>query len=346
MRKISIIGIVAVAAFILYSCGNKKSQSSEKKEVEATEVNKPENTSEQTRKDNMLSSIDFDKIPESTEEIGVFPFVSDLPEFEGNNSASNKTKDIDFDKLFFYDGKGFFPFEGKLHYRVRLIKEGESFSAYKVQKSFEDMFKKMGAEKIFSGNARAHFDKNFIYIPDEVHDRKVEVGNQCTVLYALKKGDAHILLYLSVDGNYNGYYSYYVMQSGDLNQSLSLITADEMKKELNDKGMVTLYINFDTNKATIKTESEPIVEEIYTLLKDNADFKVSINGYTDNVGSADHNKKLSEARAQSVVGALIQKGISSNRLQAKGFGQDDPVADNRTDEGKAKNRRVEIVKIQ
>ena len=136
------------------------------------------------------------------------------------------------------------------------------------------------------------------------------------------------------------------MQAGELKQSLSLITADEMKKELDGKGMVTLYINFDTDKATIKAESEPTIEEIYTLLKDNKDLKVSINGYTDNVGSADHNQKLSEARAKSMVDALTRKGISSSRLQAKGFGQNDPIADNRTEEGKSKNRRVEIVKIQ
>ena len=147
MKKNLSIGIVILFAFALYSCGEK--QKKETQEAEEIEAYESENSSEQTSNPNMLSSIDFDKIPESTKEIGVFPFISDLPEFEGYNSATNETKDIDFDKLFFYDGKGFIPFEGKLHYRKRLIKTGETFSAYKVQKSFEDMFKEMGAEKSF-----------------------------------------------------------------------------------------------------------------------------------------------------------------------------------------------------
>jgi OmpA-OmpF porin, OOP family len=71
---------------------------------------------------------------------------------------------------------------------------------------------------------------------------------------------------------------------------------------------------------------------------------VSIEGHTDKVGNAASNQTLSEQRAQSVMNLLINKGISKERLTSKGWGQSNPVADNRTEEGKAKNRRVEIVK--
>jgi OmpA-OmpF porin, OOP family len=69
-----------------------------------------------------------------------------------------------------------------------------------------------------------------------------------------------------------------------------------------------------------------------------------IEGHTDNTGTPASNQTLSQARAKSVVEALVTGGISRDRLAAKGFGQDRPIADNRTDEGRAKNRRVEIVK--
>ncbi len=75
-----------------------------------------------------------------------------------------------------------------------------------------------------------------------------------------------------------------------------------------------------------------------------ANIKISIEGHTDNVGNATSNKKLSDDRAKSVMNVLIAKGIDKSRLSAIGWGQEKPVADNRTDEGKAKNRRVEIVK--
>lgn len=122
------------------------------------------------------------------------------------------------------------------------------------------------------------------------------------------------------------------------------ITASVMLDALNKQGFVTLYINFDTNKATIKPESKPIVDQIAVLLKNNPGLKVSVEGHTDNTGTPARNKTLSKERAQSVVQALATAGIDRKRLSAVGWGQEKPIADNRTDEGKAKNRRVEIVK--
>lgn len=122
------------------------------------------------------------------------------------------------------------------------------------------------------------------------------------------------------------------------------IQASDMIAALNTDGYIALDILFDTGKSTIKSESQALVDEIYTLLNTNPDLKVSIEGHTDNVGDAASNKKLSEARAKAVMDALIAKGIKKERLSSVGWGQEKPVADNRTEEGRAKNRRVEIVK--
>ena len=74
------------------------------------------------------------------------------------------------------------------------------------------------------------------------------------------------------------------------------------------------------------------------------EMKIEVGGHTDNVGSADANLKLSRERAQAVMAALAERGVAAGRLTAKGYGQTVPVADNRTEDGRAKNRRVELVK--
>jgi len=122
------------------------------------------------------------------------------------------------------------------------------------------------------------------------------------------------------------------------------ITANEMLDALNKDGFIALNILFETGKSAIQSESLPVVDQIFELLNSDPALKISIEGHTDNVGDAAANKKLSNERAKSVMDALIAKGVDKTRLSFIGWGQEKPVADNRTDEGKAKNRRVEIVK--
>lgn len=136
-------------------------------------------------------------------------------------------------------------------------------------------------------------------------------------------------------------YALTILELGEMTQE---VTASDMLEALNKDGFMALDIHFDTGQAVIKPESEPIVEQISALLKDNPDLKLSIEGHTDNVGDAKTNKALSDRRAKAVVAALVAKGIEADRLTAVGWGQEKPVADNRSEEGRAKNRRVEIVK--
>jgi outer membrane protein OmpA-like peptidoglycan-associated protein len=123
------------------------------------------------------------------------------------------------------------------------------------------------------------------------------------------------------------------------------ITANAMLDALNKDGSIALNILFETGKSAIDAGSLPIVDQIFEMLNSNADIKISIEGHTDNVGIATNNKKLSQDRAKAVMDALIAKGIVSTRMSYQGWGQEKPVADNSTDEGKAKNRRVEIIKL-
>jgi outer membrane protein OmpA-like peptidoglycan-associated protein len=118
-----------------------------------------------------------------------------------------------------------------------------------------------------------------------------------------------------------------------------------MAREIADKGRVALYgIHFDTDRADVKPESKPALEQIARLLGRDARIRLYVVGHTDGAGGFDHNLDLSRRRAQAVVQALAQQyAVDAARLRPLGVGPAAPVASNRNDGGRAKNRRVELV---
>ena len=114
---------------------------------------------------------------------------------------------------------------------------------------------------------------------------------------------------------------------------------------MTDGKFITYGITFDVGKSTIKPESMGEINRIITLMTENPDLKFSVEGHTDNTGNSASNQTLSEDRSKAIVEKLIEMGIATDRLSSAGKGQNNPIADNSTDEGRAKNRRVEFVKI-
>lgn len=108
------------------------------------------------------------------------------------------------------------------------------------------------------------------------------------------------------------------------------------------KTVVLKGVSFEFNKATLTNESETILTRAYNALVANPDVQVEISGHTDNVGSEQYNQVLSLKRAQAVKNWLVQKGIASNRMKTVGKGENEPVASNATDTGRAENRRIEF----
>jgi OmpA-OmpF porin, OOP family len=136
-------------------------------------------------------------------------------------------------------------------------------------------------------------------------------------------------------------YDLNIIERGEMEQ---VITADAMATAIDRDGFVALDIHFATGKAEVLPESKPTVEQIVALMKARTDLRVGVEGHTDNVGSPNANKSLSQARAKAVADLIAAAGINANRLEAAGYGQERPIADNRLADGRAKNRRVEIVK--
>ncbi len=139
-------------------------------------------------------------------------------------------------------------------------------------------------------------------------------------------------------------YELYIIEEETFEKKLEL-GAKEMMSQLKGSGRVAIYgIYFDFDKAELQPESEPTLQEIARLLAENPQLRLHVVGHTDNVGEFDYNLKLSRLRAEAVVEALVSKhGVVRERLESAGVGPLAPMASNSTEEGRAKNRRVELV---
>jgi outer membrane protein OmpA-like peptidoglycan-associated protein len=137
-----------------------------------------------------------------------------------------------------------------------------------------------------------------------------------------------------------------VLETAPMNNRMVLVKADEMQQQIDKSGRVALYgILFDFNKTELKPESDAALEQIGKLLEADASLKLLVVGHTDNAGAFEFNRDLSNRRAASVVDALVQRyHVSKDRLFPFGCSFASPAASNATEEGRVKNRRVELVK--
>jgi outer membrane protein OmpA-like peptidoglycan-associated protein len=170
------------------------------------------------------------------------------------------------------------------------------------------------------------------------------LGNGCTnwgVSMKFASSGKEVWAYMQVGDNS---YGIQIIERQAMKQDIA-INAAALQQGLAATGHIAVYdILFDTGKSDIKLQSEAALKEIAKLMSQNPSLKLHVVGHTDNVGDLAVNMKLSQARAAAVVSALTSKhGVAANRLAAFGAGPYAPVASNKTDEGKAKNRRVELV---
>ena len=128
------------------------------------------------------------------------------------------------------------------------------------------------------------------------------------------------------------------------------VTAGASMKSAMEQSLSTLRkydvygLHFDFDKATLRPESAKLIKDIATTLKNNPTWTLQINGHTDSIGDTGYNQKLSSERAASVGAALIQQGVEANRLMTGGFGETQPKGNNATLDGRALNRRVELLR--
>lgn len=214
--------------------------------------------------------------------------------------------------------------EGRFWYADYILKDGaRQPSTLELVRNYENAFKQAG------GVVVARYPKG---------------GVPVNVVFRVPRAGSERWVELSVESD-GARYQLAIVDTAAMAQKLEF-SAGQMADAIRKNGFVALNgILFDAGKATLKPESGPLLAEIGSLLKADRAMKLSIEGHTDNVGDRKSNLELSRKRAEAVVAYLAGQGIDGKRLKADGKGDTVPVADNRSDDGRAKNRRVELVKF-
>ncbi len=236
-------------------------------------------------------------------------------------------------------------------------KAPEDRSTLEVYRNYEPALKSAGFEILFTSSGKEigdsydwvrYFYESLNPLKRSARDGLIADEDRYQRYLSAKlsspEGDVYVSLYVSLKYGCPKV-QLDVIEVKPMETGLVTVNADALAKDIARTGHVAIYgIYFDTGKADLKPESEPVLKEIAKLLQQNPKLKLYVVGHTDNVGDLTYNMKLSQARADAVVEELVSKyGVDAKRLKAHGVGPLSPVVSNNTEEGRAKNRRVELV---
>lgn len=282
------------------------------------------------------AKFDIEKVPVSNGVLPPFPYLEYPP---GINEEGRFTEKANFDSFYMVTGKQLRKVEGRVESHKFYLSDA-NMSEAEARRNYETLIAQMGGVKVNNAPpselAPASTDQPM------ANDEKTRSDwNMTYDAYLVRKPDQLVWIVLMSS---NSNVKTLVVAEQPFKQTVAFVTADAMQSQLASAGHVALYINFDTDKASIRPDGRPAVDEIAKLLEKDPSLKLTIEGHTDNVGDPAHNKVLSQQRADAVMGSLLAAGIAKERLSAVGLGDTKPVAGNKDEEGRAMNRRVELVK--
>ncbi|MCU4437827.1 OmpA family protein [Acinetobacter bereziniae] len=331
----SVLLLLVLPTFGLMGCSKP-----EKAEVITTESSTSSVASETVKTESIQNTFDLSQIPISNITLGQFPYIS-LP----NGYQFHDATKVNFEKIPFWTGQHIQNIEGQLYSAA--IQQNEDYkegSFLELQRNLENVIQQLGGKQItMSKIPQQALDK----LPQKFQVDYVaglgDIFNNPTQTFVVRQANKNIWFQLTQTGNGNA--GLLVAETKPVEITAKVLNSDQLKTALDKQNKVNIEVNFATDQANILPESQAQIEQVIQLLKNNPELKLTINGHTDGSGDAKHNQALSEQRANAVVKALTDNtGIQQNQLTAKGFGDTQPVAENSTENGKALNRRVELIK--
>ncbi|EPG36874.1 OmpA family protein [Acinetobacter colistiniresistens] len=329
----SVILMTAIISLTTIGCSKKQ----EKPETAETSATTTEHQSAEAQ--TQANTFSLNQIPISNIELGDFPFIQ-LP--KGYYFAHQATEN--FAQMEFWVGDRLEKVEGQLfNGRIDAEENNKQASFLELQRNLEAVITRLGGKKITDSKIPAELatqlsEKYGVSYVEGLGD----IYNNPTQSYVIHQNHRDIWFQITQSGNSAGLL---VLETRPIDITARPLSASQLKTALDQYNKVDIHLNFETDKATLLANSDEQITQILNLLKSDDALKLEINGYTDNSGESAHNLKLSQARAQAVVKVLTDAGIDPSRLKAQGFGDSKPVSSNDTEEGKAKNRRVELVKL-
>jgi len=280
---------------------------------------------------------DISKVPVTSAALPPFPYLK-YP--DGVHEGVQRTEQAEFDEAYVIAGKKLRKVEGRIESHKFDLRFA-NLSEVAARRNYQNLVKAMGGVKVnelglneLAPDPGAKFQDLY----EKLRFAEVDMSYDC-YLVRTPAQLIWIALMFTKDTAQT-----LVIAEQPLKQTVGFVTADAMQSALASAGHVALYINFDTDKATIRPDGKPVVDEIVKLMNQDPSLKLTIEGHTDNSGDAKHNKTLSQQRADAVMGNLMAAGIAKDRLNAVGMGDTKPLVDNKDEAGRAKNRRVELVK--
>ena len=297
---------------------------------------------------NPAAGFDPASAPIGTEPTGAWPYFSLMDGYEPL-SVKNKpgdasrqfVRDVSYDRYEFFDGKKMIPVEGRL-YTARAL--GQGASIFQAEKTYEKLVHDLGGVTVWEGSGQEILDAKLKFVDQRQRGiYEIEHEKGATYMVRTPSSEIWVEVWKRWQDEDDSYWLTIVEKKG-LEMKARMLDAEQMKAALDAQGHVALYVNFDTDATAIKPDSQAIIAEIVKLLNANPGLKLEVQGHTDDSGTPAHNLQLSAGRANAVLGALLGQGVDAARLTAKGYGQTKPIADNATEDGKARNRRVELVK--
>lgn len=293
--------------------------------------------------DMAAAGFDIAALPMSEQPLGGFPFFT-IP--GGAREAPNTARRLDFGEAVFWTGAGLQRVEGRV-YATGIRRErngagsGGQFSDLEVVRNLQHVVTAAGGVEIASGQTPTGLRSELADVMRQYHVEATCYGHAAQQVFVLRRADGNVWVRTCRGGNFAGLI---VLQEQPLEVTSTLLPASELQQALADTGRVALQVHFATDDDEILPDSQPQIDQIVELMRTDPALFLTIEGHTDNTGDAGRNQALSRARAASVVTALAGSGIAPARLVSDGFGDTRPVADNATDQGRALNRRVELVR--